>query len=114
MNDEEHIAKAWMPYPLFCMHSGLLGDCYPGDDPMNDMDAYRSQMPPQTAGRPDDFQTPPIALEPLLPYIANYRTVWECAAGMGNLSKHLADNGHSVIATDLLVGPQGGQGRLSN
>ena len=60
-------------------------------------------------GRPDDFQTPPIALEPLYKYLAPFTIVWECAAGTGNLSKALAKHGHSVIATDLLVGPKRGR-----
>src|SRR3990167_9797442 len=69
----------------------------------------QSNMPPQSQGQPDDFQTPSIALNPLLPYLAPFGIIWECANGSGNLSKHLSENGHSVIATDLYVGPEAGR-----
>ena len=63
-------------------------------------------MPPQAQGRPDDFQTPPIALAPLLPYLAPFHTIWECAAGKENLVTALQEAGHTVIATDLYVSEQ--------
>lgn len=69
----------------------------------------KTNMPPQSKGRPDDFQTPPIALVPLLPYLESHRIIWECAAGKGNLAESLAKTGHSVIATDLYVGPSAGR-----
>lgn len=61
--------------------------------------------PPMAQGRPDDFQTPPIALAPLVPYL--HGTIWECACGKGNLSDELHRNGFDVIATDLYTELQG-------
>jgi len=52
----------------------------------------------------DRCQTPPYALEPLLPYVPNGATIWEPAAGKGNLVRALRSRGHSVIATDLDIG----------
>ena len=60
--------------------------------------------PPLKKGNPDDFQTPPIALNPLLPYLKQNSTIWECAAGAGILSKTLEDNGFKVISSDILNG----------
>ena len=41
--------------------------------------------PPIRQGSPDDFQTPPYALDPLLPFLKRDWVVWECACGKGNL-----------------------------
>src|SRR5574344_195369 len=41
--------------------------------------------PPLRQGSSDDFQTPPIALKPLLPYLKSDWRIWECACGNGNL-----------------------------
>lgn len=52
----------------------------------------------------DACQTPPEALEPLLPYIpTNYKTVWEPAAGEGLLAAGLRSR-FAVIASDILTG----------
>ena len=59
--------------------------------------------PPLRQGSPDDFQTPPEALAPLLPYLKKDWRIWECACGKGNLVKGLAEKGFSVIGTDLYV-----------
>jgi len=56
--------------------------------------------PPLKQGSPDDFQTPPEALKPLLPYLKKDWTIWECAAGSGFLSDELEKQGFEVIATD--------------
>ena len=64
-----------------------------------------SHQPPMAQGRPDDFQTPPEAIIPLLPYIKKEWTIWECAAGAGYLVQGLeiiAD--YRVIASDILTG----------
>ena len=58
---------------------------------------------PVRTGSPDDFQTPPIALDPLYPYIRGMK-IWECACGEGYLSRALEDNGYSVISTDIKYG----------
>lgn len=52
----------------------------------------------------DDWQTPPYALHPLLPYLNPNWKVWECAEGEGNLTKELRRHGYSVIGTDILTG----------
>ena len=55
-------------------------------------------------GRPDDFQTPPAALAPLLPYLRPFRRIWEPACGRGNLVRALSAVGHDVTGTDILTG----------
>jgi hypothetical protein len=53
-------------------------------------------------GSPNDFQTPPEALNPLIPYLNKDWTIWECANGKGNLSRELIKNGFDVVSTDIL------------
>jgi len=60
--------------------------------------------PPLMQGNSDDFQTPPIALKPLLPFLTKKWIIWECAQGKGNLSKELQRLGYEVIGTDILTG----------
>lgn len=60
-----------------------------------------------TKSGPDDFQTPPIALKPLLPYIPKDWHIWECAEGKGNLKYELHRLGYSVIGTDIKDGAEG-------
>lgn len=60
--------------------------------------------PPLRQGSPDDFQTPPKALQPLLPYLKKDWKIWECAKGKGNLSNELLRLNYNVIATDILDG----------
>jgi hypothetical protein len=55
-------------------------------------------------GSPNDFQTPPEAISPLLKYIPKQWTIWECACGKGVMTKAFNDNGYSVIPTDILGG----------
>ena len=53
--------------------------------------------------RPDDFQTNPWALDVLMPHLNSEWTVWECAAGKGNLVHGLCERGQErVIASDIL------------
>lgn len=54
----------------------------------------------------DVFQTPPYALDVLLPYLrrAKVQSVWESAAGQGYLACWLAQAGFDVYATDLATG----------
>ena len=59
--------------------------------------------PPSRHGSPDDFQTPPIALAPLLPWLKPEWTIWECAAGQGLLVRAMKST-HIVIASDILTG----------
>lgn len=60
--------------------------------------------PPLKNGSPNDFQTPPYALEPLLPYLKKDWLIWESAAGTGNLVNALREKGFKVIGTDILTG----------
>lgn len=59
--------------------------------------------PPLQQGSPDDFQTPPEALEPLYPYIQGMR-IWECAQGKGNITRTLKEKGFDVVGSDILTG----------
>ena len=52
----------------------------------------------------DDFQTPPEALNPLIPYLKKDWLIWECAMGKGNLVNGLNRRGFLTIGTDLLTG----------
>lgn len=60
--------------------------------------------PPLRQGSPDDFQTPPQALKPLLPYLKKEWTIWEPACGKGNLVREFERCGYKTIGTDLLFG----------
>ena len=59
---------------------------------------------PARQGSPDDFQTPPEALNPLYEYLPDGWIIWECAQGKGNLATALHSRGYGVIATDILTG----------
>lgn len=53
----------------------------------------------------DSCQTPPVALDPLLPYLNVDWTIWECAAGERFLVNALHDSGfQSLTASDMLTG----------
>ena len=60
--------------------------------------------PPLKQGTKDDFQTPPDALDPLYKFLKPHWTIWECAAGKGNLTRALKRKGFKVISTDILSG----------
>ncbi len=60
--------------------------------------------PPLRQGSPDDFQTPPEAIVPLLPYLQSGWRIWECACGKGNLVRAFKDYGFNVIGSDILGG----------
>lgn len=59
--------------------------------------------PPLRNGSPDDFSTPPAALNPLLKYIPMEWTIWDPAIGIGGDMTALADalqnNGYKVVTT---------------
>ena len=59
---------------------------------------------PAKQGSSNDFQTPPHALKPLLPYIPKDWVIWECAAGKGMLADEFRRLGYTVISTDILNG----------
>jgi len=53
------------------------------------------------AGHADNFQTPPSALDCLLPYLRREWRIWEPACGKGNLVRAFHDNGFRVTGTDI-------------
>ena len=52
-------------------------------------------------GTYDECQTPPYALEPLLPYLNINNKIWECAAGKLTLTIELGRKGYTVIHSDI-------------
>ncbi len=60
--------------------------------------------PPMMNGRPNDFQTPPYALDPLIPYLPKDWRIWECACGKGYLVKRLQELGYNTVGTDIATG----------
>ncbi len=52
----------------------------------------------QMNGRSDQFQTPPEALNVLIPFLRlnKFKRIWECAWGKGNLARDLRRNGFDV------------------
>ena len=55
-------------------------------------------------GRPDEFQTPHYAINPLLPYLKPGWRIWECACGKGNLVNAFSSKGFDVLGTDIVTG----------
>ena len=51
-----------------------------------------------------DFQSPPEALDPLLPYLPQGAIIWEPCAGRGHLVTKLRQKGYDVLASDILYG----------
>ena len=41
----------------------------------------------------DEFQTPAVAINCLLPYLPKEWIIWECAMGKGNITNYLLENG---------------------
>lgn len=51
----------------------------------------------------DRCQTPPYAIQPLIPHLPHHITVWEPAAGEGYLANAIRPYVENVIATDILT-----------
>ena len=72
------------------------------------LEVLEMQMPPKRIGAPDEFQTPPYAVKPLIPYLKKDWIIWECAEGEGYLSSALKNEGFKVVSTgkefDFLTG----------
>ena len=62
------------------------------------------KQPPMRIGGPDDYQTPPYAIYPLLPYINKNWIIWESAQGEGNLFREFKKLGYTVFGTDIIEG----------
>ena len=52
-------------------------------------------------GTYDECQTPPYALEPLIPYLNINHLIWESASGKGTLVRKLREYHYTVISTDI-------------
>jgi len=63
-----------------------------------------NMKPPLIQGASNDFQTPPQALNPLLPFLKKDWLIWECASGKGNLVDGLNSEGFLAVGTDILTG----------
>lgn len=57
--------------------------------------------PPLSQGSPDNFQTPPEAIKPLLPYLKKDWLIWECACGKGYLVDAFKKQGYSCYGSDI-------------
>mgnify|MGYP001598549871 CR=1 FL=1 len=55
----------------------------------------------QSAGRPDNFQTPKCAIDILIPFIKKEWDIWEPAWGKGNLFNFLKEEGYNIIGSDV-------------
>lgn len=51
----------------------------------------------QMSGRSDEFGTPKIAINCLLPYLNKGDIIWECAWGGGSLAQHFKEEGFKVV-----------------
>jgi len=60
--------------------------------------------PPLRGKSQDDFQSPPLAIIPLIKYLNQKWVYWEPACGKGNLVKALNTRGFNCFGTDLLTG----------
>ena len=52
----------------------------------------------------DACQTPPQAVDPLLPYLPKDKIIWESAAGEGLLVVKFIHEEYNVVGTDILTG----------
>lgn len=71
---------------------------------MQHVSILRDVKPPLQTGSPDDFQTPPEAVLPLLPYLRPHWRIWEPASGKGNVVAALKRRGFQVIPSDVKRG----------
>jgi hypothetical protein len=62
------------------------------------------QLKMQKQGSSDDFQTPEIALDYIVPFIDKKWNIWECACGTRNLVIGLQQRGFTVWGTDIKEG----------
>jgi hypothetical protein len=55
-------------------------------------------------GSSDIFQTPPEAIDYLIPYLPKDIVVWESASGYGLLAKRISEHGYLVTVSDIIDG----------
>jgi len=63
-----------------------------------------SKRPPKASGRPNEFQTEPKDVRPLLPFLPKNKIIWEPAQGEGQIVAFLHGMGYNVVGTDILNG----------
>jgi hypothetical protein len=68
------------------------------------MSVKNKKLPMQRQGSSNDFQTPFYGVIPILKYIPKNWTIWECAAGNGNLVAGFRDREYKVIGSDIHTG----------
>lgn len=56
---------------------------------------------PVMAGHSDQFQTPPEAVDILVPFLGKGWTIWECAWGKGKLAERLTELGFNVLSGNV-------------
>jgi len=66
--------------------------------------AARPMRLPLRNNSPDNFQTPKCAIDVLVPFMRDGATVWEVAAGEGNLVKAFSAAGFNCFGTDIETG----------
>ena len=66
------------------------------------MNKQETHQPPMKQGSSNDFQTPPEALKPLIPFLNKDWTIWECACGKNKLKEGLEEKGFKTISTDII------------
>ena len=59
---------------------------------------------PGTYNLRDDCQSPPYAIQPLLPHLPKNARLWEPARGDGYLAQALIDAGYDVVTSCLQTG----------
>ena len=55
-------------------------------------------------GRSDIFQTPRVAIEPIVQFIPQDYSIWEPACGNGNIVNFFIEKNYEVLGTDLQMG----------
>jgi hypothetical protein len=58
----------------------------------------------KSQGRSDVFQTPEIALQPLLQFIPKEYRIWEPASANGNIVNFFTSNNYNIIGSDITQG----------
>lgn len=63
-----------------------------------------SKMPDKAPGRSNIFQTDPVDVRPLIPFIPKHWHIWENACGEGQIVSFLRGEGYKVTGTDIQGG----------
>lgn len=61
----------------------------------------------QAKDKPNNlYYTPESAMDYVSTYVAGFPRVWEPCCGVGHISRYLTSKGHSVVSTDITMGPE--------